>query len=129
MAEKCHKEYWRYRLRLNSSAFIIDKTIFCINACVGRIYVDNDNRGVIIWQISANIADEDSLEAIRKKESTYAEPCIDANELGSHDWTWTSDTLINSFPGRIRAYKKDHRSRLYALFSVQALIRAVAFGG
>lgn len=54
---------------------------------MGRIYVDNDNRGVIIWQISANIADEDSLEAIRKKESTYAEPCIDANELGSPDWT------------------------------------------
>lgn len=58
-----------------------------INACVGRIYVDNDNRGVIIWQICSNTADEDSLEAIRKKESTYAENCIDANELGSPDWT------------------------------------------
>lgn len=58
-----------------------------INACVGRIYVDNDNRGVIIWQICSNTADEDSLEAIRKKESTYAENCIDANEPGSPDWT------------------------------------------
>lgn len=54
-----------------------------INTCVGRIYVDNNNRGVIIWQICSNTADEDSLEAIRKKESTYAENCIDANELGS----------------------------------------------
>ena len=54
-----------------------------INACVGRIYVDNDNRGVIIWQICSNTADEDSLEAVRKKESIYTEPCIDANEIGS----------------------------------------------
>lgn len=58
-----------------------------INACVGRIYVDNDNRGVIIWQICSNTADEDSLEAVRKKESIYTEPCIDANEIGSPDWT------------------------------------------
>ena len=48
---------------------------------MGRIYVDNNNRGVIIWQICSNTADEDSLEAVRKKESTYAENCIDANEL------------------------------------------------
>ena len=58
-----------------------------INACVGRIYVDNDNRGVIIWQICSNTADEDSLEAVRKKESIYTEPCIDANDIGSPDWT------------------------------------------
>lgn len=54
---------------------------------MGRIYVDNDNRGVIIWQICSNTADEDSLEAVRKKESIYTEPCIDANEIGSPDWT------------------------------------------
>lgn len=54
-----------------------------INACVGRIYVDNDNRGVIIWQICSNTADEDSLEAVRKKENTYTEACIDANDIGS----------------------------------------------
>lgn len=54
-----------------------------LNACVDRIYIDNNEGGVIIWQICSNTADEDSLEAVRKKESTYAENCIDANEIGS----------------------------------------------
>lgn len=56
-----------------------------INSCIARIYVDNDDNGIIIWQIHNRQIDEDSINAIlsENKKSIYTEPCIDANELGS----------------------------------------------
>lgn len=60
-----------------------------INSCIARIYVDNDDNGIIIWQIHNRQIDEDSINAIlsENKKSIYTEACIDANELGSPDWT------------------------------------------
>lgn len=60
-----------------------------IDTCIARIYVDNDERGIIIWQMGNRLIDEDTIGAIieRQKNSTYTEPCIDAIEPGSPDWT------------------------------------------
>lgn len=56
-----------------------------INTCIARIYVDNGERGIIIWQLGNRIVDNDTIDTIvaENKNSTYTEPCIDANEPGS----------------------------------------------
>lgn len=77
---------WLHRL-IHEKDRAVSSVRELINTCIGRIYVDNDERGVIIWQIGGNTADEDSLEKIRQKESTHADNCIDANQSGSPDWT------------------------------------------
>ena len=60
-----------------------------IDTCIARIYVDNDERGIIIWQMGNRLIDEDTIGAIieRQKNSIYTEPCIDAIKPGSPDWT------------------------------------------
>lgn len=60
-----------------------------INTCIARIYVDNGERGIIIWQLGNRIVDNDTIDTIvaENKNSTYTEPCIGANEPGSPDWT------------------------------------------
>lgn len=77
---------WLHRL-IKEKEKAVSSVRELINTCIGRIYVDNEDRGVIIWQIGGNTADNDSLEAIRQKESTYADECIDADDIGSPDWT------------------------------------------
>lgn len=60
-----------------------------INTCIARIYVDNGERGIIIWQLGNRIVDNDTIDTIvaENKNSTYTELCIGANEPGSPDWT------------------------------------------
>lgn len=70
---------WLHRL-IKEKEKAVSSVRELINTCIGRIYVDNGDRGVIIWQIGGNTADNDSLEAIRQKESTYADECIDADD-------------------------------------------------
>ena len=69
-----------------------------ISACIARVYVDNDDKGIIIWQLGNREVDDDTISAIisnnianieGQKENAYTADnnCIDANEPGSPDWT------------------------------------------
>ncbi len=56
-----------------------------IKACIHSVYMDNDGKAIIFWQVGNRVADPDEIKAVIEgyKNSTYTVTCIDADQCGS----------------------------------------------